>query len=158
MTVTLFLRKIIYYVVAVLFSVSSILAFLCVIFRYVFNNSIVWGEELIRILFIWMFMLGAAEAFRRKKHLTLDIFLNVLPKNTKRVVQIFIYAVLLCFLIIFVYLGIKNCLIHAGGKTVALGFSYGIVYACFPLGGVLMIYFIALNLVELVKNKEPAGG
>ena len=158
MTVNLFLQKIIFCINTVLFGVASTLAFLCVIFRYVLNNSIVWGEELIRMLFIWMFMLGGAEAFRKEKHLTLDIFLNMMPKNIQRIVRIFINILLLCFLIMLTYLGIKNCLVSMKIRTVALQFLYGLVYICFPLGTVLMIYFITCNLIKLIKNKGPAGG
>ena len=158
MTVNLFLQKVIRYVNIALFSASSLLTFVCVIFRYVLNDSIVWGEEIVRIMFIWMFLLGSAEAFRREKHLTLDIFLNMCTGNTKKVIKIIINVLLLYFLTVFAYLSFRNCLTNMENTTVALGISYGIVYFCFPVGSVLMIYFIACNLINLIKNKKSVGG
>jgi TRAP-type C4-dicarboxylate transport system permease small subunit len=151
------LQKAIYYVSAVLFGLSAILAAVCVFFRYLLNNSIIWGEEAIRLMFIWMFMFSAAECFRKEKHITLDIFLELWPKNVKRICKIIIDISLIVFLAMVVYLGIKSCLSNAGQRTTALGISFGIVYMAIPLGGVLMIFFIVHNLIAHIRNKEPAA-
>ena len=158
MAVYRFLQKIIYYVSAVFFGGAAALALICVIFRYVLNNSIVWGEEAIRLMFIWMFMFAGAEAFRREKHLTLDIFLTLWPKPAQRICKIIIDIILICFLMLFAYLGTKTCLNNIGQKTVALGLSYGIAYMAMPLGVVLMTFFVIHNLIKRIKNKESAGG
>jgi TRAP-type C4-dicarboxylate transport system permease small subunit len=152
------LQKFIYYTTAVLFGFSATLAFLCVIFRYVFNNSIVWGEEAIRLMFIWMFMLCGAECFRKEKHITLDIFLELWPQNARWICKIIIDIILLAFLAMVAYLGIEACLTNMGQKTTALEISFGIVYLAIPVGAILMMFFIIHNLVGRLKNKEPATG
>lgn len=48
--------------VAYLHGAISVMVILAVILRYVFNNPLTWGEELIVALLTWMVFLGAAAA------------------------------------------------------------------------------------------------
>ena len=153
-----FLQKTIYYLSALLFGLSSTLAILCVVFRYVFNNSIIWGEEAIRLMFIWMFMLGGAECFRREKHITLDIFLEIWPESAKKICKNLVDILLIVFLVFLIYLGIRSCLLNMQQRTTAIGLSFGIAYMGIPLGAALMIFFITHNLIARIRNKKPAGG
>ena len=149
-----FLQKTIYYISAVLFGVSTSLAIICVFFRYVLNNSIIWGEEAIRLMFIWMFMFGSVECFRREKHIKLDIFLEMASKSVKRIWKIIIDILLIIFLCFVAYLGVQSCLTNIGQKTTALGISFGVAYMGIPIGAVLMIFFIVNNLISRIRNKE----
>jgi TRAP-type C4-dicarboxylate transport system permease small subunit len=148
----------IYYISAVLFGLSAALALVCVIFRYFFNNSIMWGEEAIRLMFIWMFMFSAGECFRSGKHITLDIFLELWPPYAKKICKIIIDISLIVFLTFVIYLGIKSCLNNVGQRTTVLGISFGIAYMAIPLGAVLMIFFIVHNLIARLKNKNRTTG
>jgi TRAP-type transport system small permease protein len=49
------------------------LVMLAVILRYVFNDPLVWGEELIVALLTWMVFLGAAAAVRSQMHIRIDV-------------------------------------------------------------------------------------
>ena len=50
--------------VAYLHGAISVMVILAVILRYVFNNPLTWGEELIVALLTWIVFLGAAAAIR----------------------------------------------------------------------------------------------
>ncbi len=45
-----------------------VLVFLGVLSRFIFHYSIAWSEELVRYLFIWGGLFGAAAGFRYGKH------------------------------------------------------------------------------------------
>ena len=152
-----FLQKFIYYVDAAIFGIAASLAIICVFFRYILNNSIFWGEEAIRLMFIWIFMLGAAECCRKDNHLTLDLVLNMWPKPIRRIWKILIDIILICFLIMLAYLGIRSCYNNMGLRTAALGISFGIAYMAIPLGAILMLFFVTHNLIDRIKNKKPSG-
>lgn len=49
------------------------LAFLQVILRNVFDDSIIWADVAIRILVLWVTMLGAMVATQKKKHIKIDL-------------------------------------------------------------------------------------
>ena len=60
----------------------AFLVVLAVVMRYVFNNPLTWGEELIVALLTWMVFLGAAAAVRSQMHIRIDVMAPVfrMPK------------------------------------------------------------------------------
>ena len=59
-----------------------LLVVLAVVMRYVFNDPLIWGEELIVALLTWMVFLGAAAAVRSQMHIRIDVMAPVfrMPK------------------------------------------------------------------------------
>ena len=54
------------------------LVLLAVVMRYVFNDPLTWGEELVVGLFTWMVFIGAAAAIRSHLHIRIDVIGPVL--------------------------------------------------------------------------------
>ena len=48
-----------------------------VVLRYVFNDPLTWGEELIVGLFTWMVFIGASAAVRTHMHIRIDVMAPV---------------------------------------------------------------------------------
>ena len=55
-----------------------------VIFRYIFNNSLFWSEELARYLLVWLTFLGASCAYHRRVHPSIDLITNRLDEKVKK--------------------------------------------------------------------------
>ena len=53
------------------------LVILAVVLRYVFNDPLTWGEELIVALLTWMVFIGAAAAVRSQMHIRIDVMAPV---------------------------------------------------------------------------------
>ncbi len=51
-----------------------------VLSRYVFHHSIAWSEELVRYLFMWGGLFGAAAAFRSGRHSGIPLIVDRLPR------------------------------------------------------------------------------
>jgi len=66
-------------VVTVFFGVIIVLTILLVVMRYVFNSSIIGGNELMEYLFIYTTAIGAAVAVGRREHISITYFLEKLP-------------------------------------------------------------------------------
>ncbi len=69
-----------------------------VVMRYVFNNSIIWVQEFVILLFIWMVMLGGSAASMTKTHVTITTFSQRMPKRARQVLQLFVSLVILAVL------------------------------------------------------------
>ena len=67
----------------VLLCVMSLLIFVQVIMRYIFNNSLSWSEELARYLFIWMVYLAIGYAAKQRKHIKIDAALWLFPQRIR---------------------------------------------------------------------------
>lgn len=65
-------------IIIVIHALIAGLVVLSVVLRYVFNDPLTWGEELIVALLTWMVFLGAAAAVRSQMHIRIDVVAPVL--------------------------------------------------------------------------------
>ena len=84
-------------------SLLTLILFLEVICRYVFNNSLVVVEELARVLLIWLGFLGASIAYHDKAHVGIDFLRNRVSENGKRILDILVpvFMILFCSVVLY---------------------------------------------------------
>ncbi len=70
-----------------------------VIMRYIFNNSIIWVQEFVILLFIWITMLGASAASMSKGHITITTFSQFISGKWKNILEILISLIIFGVLI-----------------------------------------------------------
>ena len=86
---------------AILLGLMTLITFANVVLRYVFNSSLIWGLEVVLILFAWLVLFGIAYGFKITSHLGVDAVTNLLSLRGKRIAAIvsavlcLIYALLL---------------------------------------------------------------
>lgn len=66
-----------------LMSAMTIIIFIQVVMRYVFQNSLSWSEELARYLFIWLVYIGISYGCKIMKHIKIDAALRLFPKKVR---------------------------------------------------------------------------
>lgn len=87
--------------IAVLLGAMTLLTFVNVILRYVFNSMVIWGLEVVLILFAWLVLFGIAYGFKITSHLGVDAITNMAGPRWKRIFALMsaaaclIYAMLL---------------------------------------------------------------
>ncbi|MFQ6552911.1 TRAP transporter small permease [Aestuariibius insulae] len=74
--------------IAVILGLMAILTFANVILRYVFNDAIIWGLEVVAALFSWLVLFGVAYGFKVTAHLGVDSLTNMLPPAGRKVVAL----------------------------------------------------------------------
>ncbi|BDU36521.1 TRAP transporter small permease [Vibrio nigripulchritudo] len=74
----------------------TLLTFANVVFRYVFNDNILWALELTVFLFAWMVLVGASYGVKKHFHIGVDVVINLAPESGRKIYAII--AVSLCLL------------------------------------------------------------
>ena len=68
-----------------------------IIAREVFNTGFVWADEAIKLIVLWLAMVGSIAAARENRHIRIDLLSHLLPRNavavTRIVVDLFAAAV-----------------------------------------------------------------
>ena len=64
---------------AALLLAMVVLAVLLIVLRNAFDSGIVWGDELLRILVLWLCLVGSIAASRDDNHLAIDVVSRFLP-------------------------------------------------------------------------------
>ncbi|UTF59451.1 TRAP transporter small permease [Gilvimarinus sp. DA14] len=125
-----------------------------VLTRFVLKEPSSYTEELARFLLVWIGLLGAAYAYRKKAHLGLDILSQKLEGAAKRKLDIFISIVCMVFaLVIMIYGGAKLMLLtlELDQMSAALQVKVGYLYSVIPLSGVLIVLFS----LDRIINGDP---
>ncbi|RYH06705.1 TRAP transporter small permease [Tropicimonas sp. IMCC6043] len=75
-------------VIAALLGAMVLLTFTNVVLRYVFNDSLIWGLEVVLVLFAWLVLFGISHCFRITAHLGVDALVNTLGPAGRRTAAI----------------------------------------------------------------------
>ncbi|WP_439286979.1 TRAP transporter large permease [Lonepinella sp. BR2357] len=93
-----------------------------VIARQIFDSPLIWSEELARLLFVYVAMLGISMAVRSQQHIYLDFITNLMPPKIRKVISTFVQLLIFVSIIVFIHLGFKVW-IGASFELVALEIS-----------------------------------
>jgi len=142
-----------YWIVVVLSSVLALMGFVTVIFRYVLQASLIWGDEFLRYLMIWLVFLGTALAARHRALMTVDVVIQALPPRAREYALAAVFAVCTLFLIAFGYVSVEFVQRSAGSVSTALRIPMEWMYLVFPVGLGLM----AVNTLRAAVGHWQAG-
>ncbi|CAI1173460.1 Neu5Ac permease [Serratia quinivorans] len=119
---------------------------LAVVMRYLVHAPLPWVEELQLALYLWAIMLGAVSAMKRRKHVGIDVFVNLLPASARRLVLYWNDALSIVVLLSFAWLGLM--LAEGAGEKITpiLGIRYRWIDMAIPVGSLLMVLQLVVNL------------
>ena len=134
--------------ISLLLGALSFIMFLQVLFRYVFNNSLSWSEELAKFIFIWITFLGAGICFRDRIHLKVDFLVSKLPDKYQIFLEIANTLLITAFSGIMAILGFLWVINVSGTLSPAIGLPLNIVfYAAYPVSAVFTLIY-GLNRIK----------
>lgn len=143
------------------FTVMSVMIVLQVVFRYVFEASLSYSEELARFLFIWATLLGAAMCVQRRSHVGFDLLMTKLPASVRKYGGLLANLMGIFFYLVIIIYGFKVVGITMGQTSPALGLKMGYVYLSVPVAGIIMLLNGTYNLMEdftaYTKNTPEKG-
>jgi TRAP-type C4-dicarboxylate transport system permease small subunit len=72
-----------------------------ILLRNLFESGFIWGDELLRIMLLWLTLFGAMAASRDDKHINVDIFSRFLPQHVAPWVRslLDLFTVVVCWTI-----------------------------------------------------------
>ena len=147
------------YLIAAVFGTTIVVVLAQVIWRYVFNNSLTWTEELSRYLFTWIIFLGAAVAIRDNSHIKVEFLVSRLPKRIRPALEVINTALIMLFLAFIAVAGFLWVKLNSGTRSPALELPVNwVFYAALPVAALLGLgYAIARILGPLIRHKRKAG-
>jgi len=81
--------------IIILFTLSQI------ILRNVLDSGFIWGDSFVRVLVLWLCLVGAIIASRKNKQISIDVLSQFIPLPYKIYIQKFnlLFAAIICFII-----------------------------------------------------------
>jgi len=124
--------------------------------RFLTDSPSSWTEELARFLLIWIGLLGAAWAYRKRAHLGLSYLVDKQNAQRQKWLAIFSYLASAFFaLTVMVYGGsqLVQLTLELNQVSASLGWKIGYVYLVIPVSG-LLITFYALVFIKQTLDGE----
>ena len=84
-------------VIAIILGLMTVITFINVVARYVFNDNLLWALEVTVFLFAWLVLLGVSYCVKKNLHLGVDVVVNLLPPHLKRIAAILAVTACLAF-------------------------------------------------------------
>ncbi len=75
-------------ILVTLFSSMMLLAVGQIVLREVFNTGFVWADELIKLMVLWLAMVGSIAATRDNRHIRIDALSHVFPRLAIQVTRL----------------------------------------------------------------------
>lgn len=124
--------------------------------RYIFNNSLVWSEELTRYLFIWSAFISISYCIKNGISIKIDHFYNLAPKRTQKVIKIIGNIILLLFFIyIFIFsLEVVKATYLNHQTSPAMGLPIYLVRMSTVAGFFLSIVRLIQNLFKILRPSK----
>lgn len=139
-----------YWTVVVLTAILALMGFTTVVFRYVLQSSLFWGDEFLRYLMIWLVFLGGALATRHRALITVDIFTQPLPRHLRAATAAAVFAVATVFLVTLAWISLQLARRSAGTVSASMEIPMEWMYLVFPVGlGLMAVNTLREALAQL---------
>lgn len=140
------------------FSVISLslmvgLVFFNAVLRYVFHTSISVSEELARLTFVWMCLLGCIVAYKHDQHITITAIAEMFPKSVQKVFKIVTKIIVFLALLFLTYGSFLYVKSSSSYMNAGIQINYGLIVSVILIMSVSMVFIDITNFIEFVSKK-----
>ncbi len=134
--------------------VMSVLVFINVIARFVFNNSLAFSDEISTYLFVLMSFMGTAIAARRGAHLGLSILTDRVSPKARICISMFTYGISALFCLLIVIFGVQMVVsqYQLGQESAAMQWPEWIYGSFVPIGAAFATLAFIQGIYEQAKQ------
>ncbi len=129
-----------------------------ILMRTVFNKSLLWIQDVSVLFMVWMIFCGFTAIVYRKKDITIDLLVNLLPGGVNKILRLFTHVLMLAFLAVFTWVGYFYLVRQTGVGTLTAEIPR--VLYIFPVilnsFSVMLVYL--LEIVYLLVPRLAPGG
>ena len=132
----------------------SILVFLNVIARFVFNSSLAFSDEISTYLFVLMCFMGTAIAARRGAHLGLSIVTDRVSPKARTIIGMVMYGISALFCLLIVIFGVQMVIsqYQLGQQSAAMQWPEWIYGSFVPVGAAFATWSFLQGIFDMAKN------
>ena len=118
-----------------------------VVGRHIFLSPIIWAEETMVFIMVWLVFIGAFLVSWDGRHLKMDLLSATLPERWKRILNLISTTlfVLVCGFVVIQSYPVTALMNRFGQKSVVAGFPMVIPHAAVTLGFALMVIAVAIR-------------
>ncbi|RXT13484.1 TRAP transporter small permease [Ammoniphilus sp. CFH 90114] len=134
----------------------AVVVTLAVIFRYIFNDPLVWAGETSVFLLVAISFLGGSLGLKYKSQAAVTIVIDFVPEQVRKWLLILGHVLMLTFLVVFLFYSYKWIFSPSVAiqKSSAMLLPMWIPYSSVPIGLSFATIHLFANLLDLVRGGE----
>jgi TRAP-type transport system small permease protein len=137
---------------AVLLAVMFLVTLFQVVARVILGISSVWSEELARFLYVCLVFIGAAPLIRDDEHIRVGVLTDRLRGRSQSVMRLVTIFLTIPFIAIMTWGAWTNTVANWRTYAPTLDWlSIGYIYLVIWLAGLLMLWYLTVNLVRNLR-------
>lgn len=137
---------------AVIFLGMIGLVFYNAMLRYLFSSSYPPSEEWARFLFIYITFFGSIEAFYRRKHIAVDMFVDMLHGVSRKTVEVIASLIGMAVMTILLWGGVEYVLSTYDQESVSTGVNMTFIYGTLPIMAAAALIIQLRDLIALLRR------
>ena len=139
-----------------LMAAMTVVTFMQVVARYIFNYSFVWALEVTTVLFAWLIFIGMSYGVRMGSHIGVDALVKSLGPRASRVVGSIAAVLCIAYAVIVTIGGTQYVkkMYDVGILMQDVPIEQWIPRLVLPIGFGLLAFRFAQVLVRLIRGKE----
>jgi TRAP-type C4-dicarboxylate transport system permease small subunit len=145
-------------VIASFFAIILLITIIQVGLRYLFNSSMLGGNEAMEGLFIYTTAIGAAAAVQRRQHININYFVKKLPPMLLRLVDALAHLLVAFLNGIMIYYSLGWISKVGANESPVMRVPEWIFQISIPLGCSLVIIYCLVIVILDVYDDGPLGG
>lgn len=148
------------FLTATLLSAMTLLTFVQVVLRYVFNTGLVWALEATVYMFGWLVLIGMAHGVRAGTHIAVDIVTKHLTPSAQRAVALLGAALVLVYVAL-MFTGsftLVRRLYAFGNLAHDIPLPRWLLLSCLPIGFALLGLRLAQASIAIARGTQAPGG
>lgn len=132
----------------------TVIVFLQVIMRFVFNNALPWPEEASRYLMIWTCFLGSSLAVKYGEHIGVLFIIQKVPMRIRKYIMLVVKLVVIAFLAFAAYYGFRMISFTRMQISPASRINMALAYGAIPVGCAFGLLHAIVNLFEKPQESD----
>lgn len=137
---------------AVIFLGMIGLVFYNAMLRYLFSSSYPPSEEWARFLFIYITFFGSIEAFYRKKHIAVDMFVDMFHGVSRKTVEIMANLIGMAVMGVLLWGGVVYVMSTYDQESVSTGVNMTFIYGTLPIMAAAALIIQLRDFIALLRR------
>ena len=125
-----------------------------VFFRSILDSPLIWSEEIVRLLLVWVVFLGGGVVCWDGRHLNVDVAFVRLSPPVKKVVRVFNLVIALGFLAAFGWTSWRIVMLDRYSEIGSIDLPMSWVRVAATVGAALMILFVLLRIFYRRRRED----
>ncbi len=147
------INKCLKWAIIVAMFVMLFIIFIQVIFRYVFQHSLTFSEELARYLFVYIVFFGTAVVARENGHIVVGVVTQRLKGKIAKYTKIAAYTSIMVFVTILFYHGVRIVALTSYQLSPALRIPMSYIYLAIPVASFVMFCNMLILITDTLRSE-----